>query len=132
MLLLLQVIQRIGHWLLDSFGTAYILPGFSAEGLLSLGFWGGAAQKDFLTYWAANFHVAVLEELVQLLMPGLAAIEKEVEAAAAAGQPDAEGAHLVKLLRTGAVVVVQDALELAEQYPDNPVHAILLQEPLFM
>ena len=31
-----------------------------------------------------------------------------------------------------AKVVVQDALELAERFPDNPVHALLLEEPAFM
>lgn len=31
-----------------------------------------------------------------------------------------------------AVVVVQDALEDAEQYPENPVHALLLESPCFV
>lgn len=31
-----------------------------------------------------------------------------------------------------AVVVVQDALEDAEQYPENPVHALLLDSPCFV
>ncbi|KAK9901133.1 hypothetical protein WJX75_009650 [Coccomyxa subellipsoidea] len=31
-----------------------------------------------------------------------------------------------------AVVVVQDALEDAEEYPDNPVHALLLESPCFV
>lgn len=30
-----------------------------------------------------------------------------------------------------AVVVVQDALEDAEKYPSNPVHALLLKSPVF-
>lgn len=30
-----------------------------------------------------------------------------------------------------ALVVVQDALEDAERYPENPVHALLLGSPLF-
>jgi hypothetical protein len=30
-----------------------------------------------------------------------------------------------------AVVVVQDALEDAERYPDNPVHALQLASPVF-
>lgn len=127
----LQVIQRIGHWLLDPFGTAYIVPGFTAEALLALAFWPGAAQKDFTGFWAERFHVAVPEELVQLLMPGLAALDQEAAAAAAAGKPDADTQNIVRVLRMGAVVVVTDALELAEDFPNNPVHAILLQNDTF-
>ncbi len=130
-MLLLKVIQRIGHWLLDSFGTAYIVPGFTAEALLALAFWPGAAQKDFTGYWAERFHVAVPELLIQLLMPGLAALEVEAAAAAAAGSPSAEADNLCKGLRMGAVVLVQDALELAEQFPNNPVHKILLEQQVF-
>lgn len=37
-----------------------------------------------------------------------------------------------KALAYLAVVVVQDALEDAEDYPENPVHARLLNEPIFM
>ena len=36
-----------------------------------------------------------------------------------------------KALAYLAMVVVQDALELAERYPDNPVHALLLGQPAF-
>jgi hypothetical protein len=125
------VIQRIGHWLLDSFGTSYIVPGYTAEALLALAFWPGAAQKDFTGYWAERFHVAVPEELVQLLMPGLAAIEKDGAAAAAAGKPNAEVEMVSRVLRMGAVVVVSDAFELAEDFPDNPVHKLLLASPVF-
>ena len=129
--LLQQVIQRIGAWLLDPFGTAYIVPGFTAEALLALALWPGAAQKDFTGYWAERFHAAVPEELVQLLMPGLAALEQAVAAATAAGKPSAVADNLARLLRMLAVVVVQDALELADRYPDNPVHRMLLQNDRF-
>lgn len=70
-----HVIQRIGHWLLDSFGTSYIVPGFTPEALLALGFWPGAAQKDFSGYWAERFHVAVPLELIYALFPGLKELE---------------------------------------------------------
>ena len=127
--LVMQVIQRIGHWLLDSFGTAYIVPGFTAEALLALALWPGAAQKDFTGYWAERFHVAVPEQLVQLVMPGLAMLEQEEAAAARQGKPSA--VNLCKVLRMGAVVVVQDALDLAENFPNNPAHALLLKQAAF-
>jgi hypothetical protein len=131
-----QVIQRIGHWLLDSFGTAYIVPGFTPEALLALGFWPGAAQKDFTGYWAERFHVAVPAELIYRLLPGLDRLEAEQEwlHAASQGRTDklAEAALMrVQLLRLGAVVVVQDALELADRFPRNPIHAYLLGDAQF-
>lgn len=136
---LLQVIQRIGHWLLDSFGTAYIIPGFTPEALLALGLWPGAAQKDFTGFWAERFHVAVPEELVYQLLPGLKALEEQVQARLNAAAGDKKrvdkqaqlGRRMVQVLRMGAVVVVQDALELAERYPNNPIHKYLLEDDTF-
>lgn len=125
------MIQRLGHWLLDAFGTAYIVPGFTAEALLALAFWPGAAQKDFQQYWHERFGDAVPESLVYRLWPGLRSLEKEATAARDAGRPDAVTAHFIRMLHTGAVVVVTDALELAEAYPDNPVHSVLLKEDAF-
>ena len=136
----LQIIQRIGHWLLDSFGTAYIVPGFTPEALLALAFWPGAAQKDFTGYWAERFHVSVPSVLVHLLMPGLDRLEEQAaELAEQARQSrhrqdkelSAKAKRMVQVLNMGAVVVVQDALELAEQYPANPLHRTLLQQPAF-
>jgi len=126
-----QVIQRIAHWLLDAFGTAYIVPGFTPEALLALAFWPGAAQKDFTGYWAERFRVAVTEQLIELLMPGLSTMEQENSKAAAAGKPSKSATHLATVLRMGATVVVQDALELAENFFDNPVHEMLLQQDSF-
>ena len=130
---MMQVIQRIGHWLLDSFGTAYIVPGFTPEALLALAFWPGAAQKDFTGFWAERFHVGVPAPLVELLMPGLAELQKaadHAQQAAAAGSRSGrvapQAATVAKVLHMGAVIVVQDALELAERFPDNPIHKLLM------
>lgn len=136
--LLPQAIQRIGHWLLDSFGTAYIVPSFNPEALLALGFWPGAAQKDFRGFWAERFHVAVPDELVQLVMPGLdrlqAWADEQQQAAATgkrAGRVAPEAGTTAQVLRVLAVVLVQDALELAADYNNNPIHALLLQNSTF-
>jgi hypothetical protein len=107
------------------------VPGFTAEALLALALWPGAAQKDFTGFWAERFHVAVPEELVQLLMPGLAALDQEAAADAAAGKPNADTQNIICVLRMGAVVVVTDALELAKEFPNNPVHSILLENATF-
>lgn len=108
------------------------MPGFTAEALLALAFWPGAAQKDFGFYWAARFHAAVDEELIELVMPGLTQLERDNSVAAAAGRaPSKAATHLATVLRVGATVVVQDALELAEQFPNNPVHQMLLKSQTF-
>lgn len=107
------------------------MPGFTAEALLALALWPGAAQKDFTGYWAERFHVAVPEDLIQLLFPGLATLEQENAAAAAAGSPNKAASHFATVVRMGGTVVVQDALVLAEKSPDNPVHARLLKHPSF-
>ena len=133
------MIQRIGHWLLDPFGTAYIVPGFQPEALLALAFWPGAAQKDFTGFWAERFHVYFPEELRLLVMPALATLRQQVaefkdqarsgDRAAAALAAEAENA--LRVLHFGAMVVLQDALELATQSPHNPVHKLLLENDKF-
>jgi hypothetical protein len=133
-----QVIQRVGDWLLDdSSGTSHISPGLSIEALLALGFWPGAAQ-DFSGFWAERFHVAVPEVLVQLLMPGLQQLEQQAAAhqpaavtGTCSGQVTPDAAVIARVLRMGAVIVVQDALELALKFPENPVHALLAQQECF-
>jgi hypothetical protein len=98
---------------------------------LALAFWPAAAQKDFTGYWAERFHVAVPEQLIQLLMPGLATLERENVQAAAAGKPNKAATHFATVVRMGATVVVQDALVLAEEFSNNPVHAMLLKQQSF-
>lgn len=115
------------------------MPGFTPEALLALAFWPGAAQKDFAGYWAKRFHVSVPSELVYLLMPGLDRLEEAAQElarkASSRASPDREAAshakRMVQVLKMGAVVVVQDALELADKFPDNPLHAVLLKESAF-
>lgn len=72
-------------------------------------------------------------ELIYALFPGLKELEAEAAAAqqAAAAGPRSgrvapEAAAVARLLRMGAVMVVQDALELAERFPDNPIHKLLM------
>lgn len=137
MLLLLQVIHRAGQWVVDPFTTAYIIPGFSPEGLMALAFWAGAAQKDFTGFWAERFIVAVPEELLLLLCPGLRQLETAAAAQrAAAGSSRAaraapEAERVASALRMGLTALVQDSLELAEKFPDNSIHRLLLQDPIF-
>ena len=123
-----QVIARMGAWLYDAMYRSYLLF-FKPEGLLAAGGWPGAAQKQFDTFWAARFCVDVPPELIQLLLPILPGLRREVrELGAKAGNSKKS---IVKVLEYLAIVVVQDALELAANFPQQPAHALLLQDPMF-
>jgi hypothetical protein len=81
------------------------VPGFTAEALLALAFWPCAAEVLRCT-WAERFHVAVPEQLIELLMHRLAIMEQENSNAAAAGKPSMSASHLATVLRMGATVVI--------------------------
>eukprot|EP00882_Tetradesmus_deserticola_P009842 GHRQ01010400.1.p4 GENE.GHRQ01010400.1~~GHRQ01010400.1.p4 ORF type:complete len:106 (+),score=41.27 GHRQ01010400.1:832-1149(+) len=66
-------------------------------------------------------------------MPGLQELEAEAAAAQQAaavgprsGRVAPECAAVARVLRMGAVMVVQDALELAKRFPNNPIHKLLM------
>jgi hypothetical protein len=71
----------------------------------------------------------VPRQLVDAVFPFLEALEAKVLEMGA----DASPSHRVwpGLLYYLAVVLIQDALEMAEGYPDNPVHAMLLETDAF-
>lgn len=124
----LQVIARMGKWLYQSIYNSY-LRYFKPEGLLGLAGWPRAAQKDYTTFFHPRFCMPVPTELQQLLMPFLGCLEKEVQGMGKAAT--ASRRAFLKLLRYGAGVVVQDALELVDLAPRNPVHQLLLRHPCF-
>lgn len=74
----------------------------------------------------------VPEELVDLLAPWLSPFSSKIQQMEAAGQPIRSYVRAFEQLsRYLMVVVVQDALELARDYPHNPAHALLLQSATF-
>jgi hypothetical protein len=102
---------------------------FKADGLLALAGWPHAAGKDFTHFWAERFCVPVHQELVSILFPFLPTLRKQV--ADLGKRATGSMLALPKVLSYLGVVVVQDALELAEEFPSNPVHKLLLRQPLF-
>jgi hypothetical protein len=127
-LMVLQVIMRMGRWLAQSLYNSY-LRYFKPEGLLGLAGWPRAALKDYSTFFHSRFCIPVPTELQQLLMPFLSTLEQQVHGMGQ--QATASRRAFLKLLAYGAGVVVQDALELAEQAPLNPVHHLLLSHSTF-
>lgn len=107
----------------------YLLCGLKPEVLLAMGMWPEASKKEFQTYWRENFMVAVPGNLIKLLAPWLAELEAKVDAATTPVPASARG--FLKLVPYLMWVVVQDALELAEGYPNNPAHAVLLRDLSF-
>lgn len=127
-----QSIQRLGGWNQATYQQAYLLTALKPEALLAMGFWPGAAQQELNVFWRENFMVKVPEELIQYLAPWLQPFAKEVEEAEGDGVPVSQSAKgFVLLAHYLMYVVVQDALELAEDYPANPVFALLLKNALF-
>lgn len=112
----------------------YLLTGLKASILLAMGGW----DKDQPhMYWAERFVCSPSASLVDLLMPWLEPLCTAVEEADAAGKAVHFSARgLLRLLPLLAYVVVQDALELCAdgrpaEYRNNPVHRLLLSQPLF-
>lgn len=129
-----QEIARLGFWALTEMQLCYLLTGLKAAILLAMGGW----DKDQPNmYWAERFMCTPPACLVDVLMPWLKDLRTAVEEADAAGQAVHFSARgLLRLLPLLAYVVVQDALDLCadgrpEKYKANPVHKLLLEQPLF-
>lgn len=103
---------------------------FKPDSLLAMGDWPGAAQQKFDNYWSERFTVQVPLSLIHLVMPWLPQLEERVAEVGAA----ATGSMVTmpKTLSVLAEVGIQDALELAEEYPNNAMHAILLKSSEFL
>ena len=131
-----QAIMRMGHWNLSTMAESYLLTGLKPEALLTFGLWPGGPQKQFNQFWAERFLVEVPDCLVQYLVPWLKELQEKADAiaqAALAGEAkllqSVKG--MCKAVPYLARVVVQDALELADDMPDNPVHSMLMEHPEF-
>jgi hypothetical protein len=59
----LQVIMRMGKWLHQAMYTHY-LAFFKTEGLLAMGEWPHAQQKDFGHFWHERFEINVPDWLI--------------------------------------------------------------------
>lgn len=126
-LFLLQTIARFGRWLRDALHQSY-LRFFKPDGLMAVAGWD--TTEGLGTYFQERFCVEVpqiLKEVVFPFMPGFAKAVKELGLSA-----DPSMQSMVPLLDYLATVVVQDSLELAEEFPENPVHKLLLHEEEFM
>lgn len=82
--------------------------------------------------------LAVPVELVNHAWPGLNEFNQQVEdavAAAAAGDKSQEHAarhkHVARVFQAVITIAIQDAIELAEQYPNNAFIADMMQHSLF-
>ncbi|CAL8471208.1 g10750 [Coccomyxa elongata] len=123
-----KVIGRMGKWNLQAMSKSYLLY-FKPCGLLAAAGWPGASSNDYHQFWHPRFCVCVPQKLVDLLFPFLQNLKETVKKL---GKDVTNSMKSVVLaMEYLAVVVVQDALEDAEEYPENPVHALLLDSPCF-
>ena len=124
---LVQVIARAGRWLGDAMYKSY-LHFYKPEGLLGSGDW--PIDKPHALFWAPRFMMVIPQRLVHLIYPFLPALQQKIASLGSAARPS----HLAvpKVLQYLGVVLVQDALELAEEFPDDPVHRLLLNDGEFV
>lgn len=102
---------------------------FDTKALLGLGDWPEGTTGNLTMFWHERFHNEVPEELIVLIYPFLPALETTVRDMGPAANISVSAVPVV--LRSLAVVVVQDALELIHSMPDNPAHKLLAVHPTF-
>ena len=94
-----------------------------------LGGWAEAAQKEFDKFWHERFCLDIPGELVKAVFPFLPTLTAQVAELGQAATTSMRS--LPQVMQYLAVVLVQDACELARVYPTHPVHVLLLQHPAF-
>ena len=124
----MQHIGRHCGWVKAAMYKNY-LAFFDIVALLTLGEWPEGEKGNTTMYWNERFHMCVCEELQRLLFPFLPALEATVAGMGRRANISVRAVPVV--LRSLAVVVVQDALELAETMNQHPVHARLLEDGNF-
>lgn len=80
-------------------------------------------------FWHERFMVQVPTELVHVLMPWLGKFRQRVESMGKTAGPSRRS--VLEACEYLANVVVQDALELCDIYPEHPVHVLLKQQSSF-
>ncbi|KAK9829977.1 hypothetical protein WJX72_008999 [[Myrmecia] bisecta] len=102
-----SVIGRTGKWMYQAMYKSYLMF-FKPEGLLGVGEWPGAAQKDFTQFWRPEFLLEVPDDLIYVVFPHLRRLEEVVkELGRKAGNSVKAAPHVYRYLAT---VVIQDAL----------------------
>ena len=124
-----QTIARMGRWLRQAMYKSY-LKFFRAEGLLAAGGW--SIEKPHGFFYDARFLVDVPNELVDLVFPFLKHLKMTVDKMTATASARPSVKSVVLLLEYLGIVLVQDSLVLAEQFPDDPIHELLSTSPTFV
>jgi hypothetical protein len=102
---------------------------FKPDGLLVLAGRKEAAQKQLDLFWSERFCLDVPSELVEAVFPFLATLNAQV---AELGEEATTSMRSVpQVLQYLAVVLVQDACELASTHSTHPVYAFLREHEAF-
>jgi hypothetical protein len=119
----------MGKWVYQAMYKAYLLF-FKTEGILGMGGWPNAAQGETQMYWHERFMVQVPVELLHHVMPFVKGLKEAVAELGDNAKPSMRSV-VAAMEYLALVAVQQDALELAEEYPDNLVHQQLMGSEAF-
>jgi hypothetical protein len=131
-------IQRAGGWKQGVCSTAYFVPALNPKAQLALGMW--LVDGNFLNaaFYSSRFRPAVPQELVWHMAPWLQAalqVARDAAAAVAAGDSSQQAAAAclpsLVAMSLAFVAAIQDALVLADAYPNNLFIRDLQQHPKF-
>jgi Centromere DNA-binding protein complex CBF3 subunit, domain 2 len=123
-----QVIERLGRWQMNAMQKSY-LKFFKPDGLLVLGGWSQAAQKHFDIFWSERFCLDIPSDLVEAVFPFLGTLQAQVEKLGAEATTSMRS--VPQVMQYLAVVLVQDACELADTNPSHPVYTYLKEQETF-
>lgn len=120
----LQSIAKMGRWINDALSNSYLVF-YTPDALLSIGGW--SIEKPYDKFWAERFCIPLAQEMVNLVFPFLPGFRKTVEDMGSSAGTSMQS--LVSGLDYLGGVVIQDTLDLVDDFPNHPVHAMLLKHP---
>ncbi len=110
-----------GDWSSSHLSNTYIVPSLSPKTLLAANGWKQTQGLD--SFYSPRFDARVPDALVDYLFPDLPRLEEVAK--------EKKQTSYAALVKFGAHVLIQDALEEALEFEENPVYKYLLQNEHF-
>jgi Centromere DNA-binding protein complex CBF3 subunit, domain 2 len=118
----------MGKWSYDAMLSSY-LTFFKIDGLLGAGDWADDITSIRKSFWAERFEANVSNSMLEHVMPWLPELRQTIQELGNKATTSMKA--FPELMAYLGTVLVQDALELAAQYPDHPIHQHLADSAEF-